>query len=180
LNNAIEPGRKARTTPFFFQRDGQSYGLSPKASIYLDAEEFERWIRAGLKEKESEKALSFLTKGLELYDGDYLPERRYEDWCISERERLLVYYLRGAEKIAQLSVQKSNYDEAIHWCENILTKDNTWEEAYRLIMFCFYQKNNRPQAIRWYKKCSESLQNELGVEPMEPTRQMYEMITKMS
>ncbi|MBM7659839.1 DNA-binding SARP family transcriptional activator [Bacillus mesophilus] len=180
LHTAIEPNRKARTNPFFFNRDGQSYGLNPKASIYLDADEFERWVRAGLKEKDNEKALSFLTKGLELYDGDYLPERRYEDWCISERERLLVYYLRGAEKMAQLSVQTSNYEEAIHWCENILTKDRTWEEAYRLIMFCFYQKNNRPQAIKWYKKCCECLQDELGVEPMEPTKQMFEMITKMN
>lgn len=180
LNAAIEPNRKARTNPFFFNRDGQSYGLNPKASIYLDADECERWIRAGLKEKDNEKAISFLMKGLELYEGDYLPERRYEDWCISERERLLVYYLRGAEKMAQLSVQTSNYEEAIHWCENIVVKDRTWEEAYRLIMFCFYQKNNRPQAIKWYKKCCECLQEELGVEPLEPTKQMYEMITKMN
>ncbi|WP_246938684.1 BTAD domain-containing putative transcriptional regulator [Bacillus pinisoli] len=179
LNTAIEPNRKARSNPFFFNRDGQSYGLNPKASIYLDADEFERWIRAGLKEKDNEKAISFLTKGLELYEGDYLPERRYEDWCISERERLQVYYLRGAEKMAQLSVQTANYEEAIHWCENILTKDRTWEEAYRLLMFCFYQKNNRPQAIKWYKKCCDCLQEELGVEPMEPTKQMHEMITKM-
>ncbi|KAA0547623.1 transcriptional regulator [Bacillus sp. BGMRC 2118] len=179
LHNAIEPQRKARTNPFFFKREGQSYGVNPKASMYLDAEEFERWIRAGLKEKDNEKAFNFLSKGLELYDGDYLPERRYEEWCIAERERLLVYYLRGAEKLAQLSVQKSQYDEAIHWCENILEKDNTWEEAYRLLMYCFYQKNNRPLAIRWYKKCCNSLENELGVAPMEPTKQMFEMITKM-
>jgi LuxR family transcriptional regulator, maltose regulon positive regulatory protein len=178
LNNAIEPNRKARSNPFFFQRDGQSYGLNPKASIYLDAEEFERWMRSGLKEKDTEKAISLLTKGLELYDGDYLPERRFEDWCVAERERLLVYYLRGAEKIAQLSLQLKNYDESIHWCENILSKDETWEEAYRILMYCFYQKNNRPQAIKWYKKCCERLEKELGVSPMEPTKQMYEMITR--
>lgn len=180
LNKAIEPDRKARSNPFFFHRDGGSYGLSPKASIYLDSEEFERWIRAGLTERDYEKAISFLKKGLELYEGDYLPERRYEDWCIVERERLQVYYLRGAEKMAQLSVKGMNYDDAIQWCENILVKDSTWEEAYRLLMFCFYQKNNRPQAMRWYQKCCANLEAELGVKPLEPTRQMFEMITKMS
>lgn len=131
---------------------------------------------AGLVEKNTEKSMEELERALNLYNGDYLPERRYEDWCLNERERLLVYFLRSAEKLAQLNVRRENYDSAIHWCQKILHRDRTWEEAYRLLMFCYYRKNNRPQAIRWYKKCSEVLEEELGVTPLEPTKHMYEMI----
>lgn len=176
LNNVLEPLRKARSAPFFIIREGTGYGLNPQAALDLDSRLFEESAEAGLEEVNIEKSIENLERALFLYNGDFLPERRYEDWCINERERLLVYFLRSAEKLAQLNVRRENYDSAIHWCQKILHKDRTWEEAYRLLMFCYYRKNNRPQAIKWYKKCCEVLEQELGVAPLEPTRHMYDMI----
>lgn len=176
LNNALEPNRKARSTPFFIQRVGTSYGLNPDSGYLLDIDEFEDWIQAGLEEKDRSQVIKCLQRGLELYEGDYLPERRYDDWCLNERERLQVNFLRGAERMAQAFVQAGQYDKTIYWCEKIIEKDKTWEEAYRLLMFAYYQKNNRPQGLKWYKKCCEALEDELGVEPMAPTKHMYEML----
>nr|WP_309098869.1 BTAD domain-containing putative transcriptional regulator [Fredinandcohnia onubensis] len=176
LNNALEPNRVARSTPFFIQRIGSSYGLNQEAGYQLDIIEFEEWIHAGLHEKDTDQIIKCLRRALEYYEGDYLPNRRYEDWCLGERERLQVLFLRGAERIAQGYVQTEKFEEAIYWCEQILAKDRTWEEAYRLLMFCYYHKNNRPQAIKWYRKCVAALEEELGVEPMQTTKQMYEMV----
>lgn len=176
LNNVLEPARKARSAPFFIIREGTGYGINPQAALDVDSQLFEEWAEAGLEERNVEKSIENLEKALFLYNGDFLPDRRYEDWCINERERLLVYFLRSAEKLAQLNVRRENYDSAILWCQKILQKDRTWEESYRLLMFCYYRKNNRPQAIKWYKKCCEVLEKELGVTPLEPTRHMYEMI----
>ncbi|PKR86711.1 bacterial transcriptional activator domain-containing protein [Heyndrickxia camelliae] len=179
LNRALEPNRKARVSPFFIKRQNNTYSLNPKAVIDVDFIQFEEWIYAGLDEKNPEKARNILKKGLELYKGDFLSERR-DVWFAAERERLLTIFLRGAEKMAQLCVQNNDSNEAIVWCERILKIDSTWEEAYRLMMFCYYQKNNRPQAIKWYKKCERKLMHELGVAPMEPTKKMYEMILSES
>jgi LuxR family transcriptional regulator, maltose regulon positive regulatory protein len=176
LHNVLEPLRKARAAPFFVIREGISYGLNPLAVIELDTSQFLEWIQNGLNEKDDEKIIQFLEKGLSFYQGEYLPDRRYDDWCISKREKLLVYFLRGAEKMAQLMVRRENYNAAIFWCEKIVTRDRTWEEAYRLLMYCYYRKNNRPQAMKWYQKCTEVLEEELGVTPLEPTKHMYDMI----
>ncbi|MFK9089879.1 BTAD domain-containing putative transcriptional regulator [Bacillus salipaludis] len=177
LQHVLEPTRKARAAPFFIIRDGMFYGLNPRAVIEVDTTHFQALIQDGLNEKEDgEKVIYFLERGLTLYQGDYLPDRRYDDWCISKRESLLVYFLRGAEKMAQLMVRRENYDAAIYWCEKILERDRTWEEAYRLLMYCYYRKNNRPHAMKWYQKCTTVLEEELGVTPLEPTRHMYEMI----
>ena len=176
LLHVLEPKRKARAAPFFIIRDGMFYGLNPNAVIEVDTAHFQELIQEGLNECEDEKVCYFLERGLTLYQGDYLPDRRYDDWCISKRESLLVYFLRGAEKMAQLMVRRENYEAAINWCEKILERDRTWEEAYRLLMYCYYRKNNRPQAMKWYQKCTEILEEELGVTPLEPTRHMYEMI----
>ncbi|WP_075981504.1 BTAD domain-containing putative transcriptional regulator [Bacillus massilinigeriensis] len=176
LNNALEPGRKARSVPFFIIRDGSSYGINQQISIELDSTVFEEWIQTGLEEKNQEKSMAYLKRGLELYKGNYLPDRKYDDWCLHAREKLLVFFLRGAERLAQLSVRVEEYDQAIYWCERIIERDSTWEEAYRLMMFCYYRKNNRPFAIKWYRKCCKVLEQELGVDPLEPTQHMYEMI----
>jgi LuxR family maltose regulon positive regulatory protein len=176
LNTALEPHRRARSSPFFIQRHGSSYGLNLASGFELDAVEFESRIKAGLEETDGAKALTLLEKGLELYKGDYMPDRRYEDWCIEERERLSVLYLRGAERLAQLLVQAEAYDRAIHWCEAIVRKDACWEEAYRLLMLCHLRLGNRRQAVKWYRKCLQALKDEMGVEPMAATQELYEQL----
>ncbi|MCM3568267.1 BTAD domain-containing putative transcriptional regulator [Neobacillus mesonae] len=176
LLHVLEPERKARAASFFIIRDGLFYGLNSHAVVEVDTAHFQELIQKGLKESIDEKGMNLLERGLTLYHGDYLPDRRYDDWCISKRESMLVYFLRGAEKMAQLMVRRENYDAAIFWCENILERDRTWEEAYRLLMYCYYRKNNRPHAIKWYQKCTEVLEEELGVTPLEPTKHMYSMI----
>jgi LuxR family maltose regulon positive regulatory protein len=176
LHNVLEPARKARAAPFFIIRNGLFYGLNPHAVFELDTAQFQLLIQEGLNEEDPEKVIPLLEKGLAFYLGEYLPNRRYDDWCISKRESMLVYFLRGAEKMAQLLVRRENYDAAIYWCEKVLDRDRTWEESYRLLMYCYYRKNNRPKAIKWYQKCTEVLEEELGVTPLEPTKHMHEMI----
>lgn len=176
LNHVIEPNRKARANSFFILREGLSYGLNPNAGLEIDTSFFEQYMMHGLEEKDKDKAMNYLQRGLEYYTGDFLPDRLYEDWCIQERERLLNYFLRGAEKLAQACVRNEDYDSAIEWCLKIISTDRTWEEAYRLLMYSYFRKNNRPQAIKWFRKCKDILEQELGVSPMEPTVHMYEMI----
>lgn len=176
LNTALEPARLARTNPFFIQRHGTSYGLNLAAGLELDIVDFESLIKAGLEEPHSERALRYLDKGLVLYSGDFLPDRRFEDWCIEERERLQVLFLRGGERMAKLCVEMKSYDSAIHWCERMLEMDSCWEEAYRLLMQCHYELNNRNQAIKWYQRCCKTIMDELGIEPMKATKQLYNQI----
>jgi LuxR family maltose regulon positive regulatory protein len=176
LNKALEPQRTARSIPFFITRHESSYGMNESAGIELDAAEFEGLIHDGLEEKSDEVAREWLQRGLEHYSGDYLPDGRYEDWCIEERERLQVLFLRGAERLAQLYVNAMQYDQGILWCEEILKKDPCWEEAYRIMMMCYYSKNNRSQALKCYHKCRERLEMDLGILPMPRTEQLHQMI----
>jgi len=176
LLKTLEPGRKARAESFFIKKEGQTYGLNHQAGYDLDIASFEEWIIAGLEEKDANRSKDLLERGLKRYEGNYLEDRRLADWCLNERERVQVLFLRGAEKLAQVSVRLQDFDTCIQWCEAILRVDRSWEEAYRLMMYSYYQKNNRPQAIKWYQKCCRVLEDELGVEPMHPTKEMFEII----
>ncbi len=176
LNKALEPNREARASAFFIQRHGSSYGFNLASGCQIDADEFERLVSCGLNERDIRQAVVYLEKGLAYYHGEYLPDCRYEDWCIEERERLQALYLRGAEKLAQSYTALQRYDDCIRWCETILKTDDCWEEAYRLLMYAYYCKNNRAQSVKWYEKCVAKLREQLGVEPLPSTRDTYALI----
>ncbi|WP_282138133.1 BTAD domain-containing putative transcriptional regulator [Rossellomorea aquimaris] len=176
LNNVLEPNRQARGKAFFIGRHQEGYGLNPMANIEYDADQFTSWVTEGLKENDVEKSIQYLERGLHYYKGTFLPDRKGTWWTGKERERLHLQYLRGLEKRAQLAVRKEQVDEAIDYCLTIIEHDPLWEEAYRILMYSYYQKNNRPQAVKWFQRCKDILETELGVDPMAATRQMYEMV----
>ncbi len=176
LNKALEPNRKARGNTFFIQRHGSSYCFNLASGYKLDADNFEKGILEGLEKSCPDLAKIHLQKAMSLYKGDYLPECRYEDWSIEEKERLKVLYLRGAEHLSRLFIEDEQYDEAIGCCERMLVIDCYSEEAYRMIMYCHCMKNNRALALKYYKKCEEKLARELGIEPSLIIRELYEKI----
>ena len=173
LNNALEPERKPRTEPFFVHRQELAYGLNLDA-MTIDADEFEAAVAAGNQALtvDDAVAVSCFQNALALYQGDYLPERRYEDWSSAERERLQVLALNAMTTLARLLLATTP-QESIRLTERVLRIDPIWEDAYRLQMRAYYAQGNRPMAIRVYQRCVATLEQELAIPPLPQTTQLY-------
>lgn len=193
LNDALEPGRSARGAPFYILRHESSYGINLAAGIWLDVDEFESLVARAVQLEEKapgrsgttgdagatdaeEQAIGLYRDALELYRGDFLQDSLYEDWASEERERLQVTYLRAAESLAGMLARRGEYDDAIQLCYRILNKDSCWEEAYRLLMYCYHRQGNRVMALRTYEKCVERLHKEMDVSPMPKTVRLHAQI----
>lgn len=174
--NVIEPGRPARLSPFYVNRQGPLYGLNPVSGYWVDADEFESLVAKGMKlaDNDARGACDVFRSALELYQGDFLQDCLYEDWATAERERLLAAYLRAAQKFAEILLGENEIDECIRVCEQILAKDSCWEEAYRLLMMCYLTCRNRAMAVRTYERCAAALRTEMGVEPTRETAKLLE------
>ncbi|MGB4241925.1 MAG: bacterial transcriptional activator domain-containing protein, partial [Kiritimatiellia bacterium] len=159
----------------FILREGTLYGLRAEADVALDVEHFERAVAAGdaLWGRDAGAAVTQYQTALSLYQGEYLQEYPYAEWCSEERERLRGLYLRAAERVARALADRGAWTEVIEVCEAMLARDNCWEEAYRLLMTAQARLGNRPQALRTYQRCVEALLAELDVEPSEETRRVY-------
>lgn len=177
LNKALEPDRPSGAEPAYIVRHGSTYGLRPSADLWLDCVAFQRLIDKGDRCQDGPEArAAAYHRALDLYQGEYLQDELYEDWPSEERERLLAFFLRTAEKLAALRVEQGRYDEAISLCRRILARDNCWERAYRLMMAAYAHQGNRPRALRVYQTCAETLRSELDTEPGLATRHLYEGI----
>lgn len=174
VNKVLEPNRRPRTEPQFIRRHDLTYDLNVEA-VWIDAVAFENLIAAGNQAGAGEQAIDDYRQALALYQGDYLPERRYEDWSSAERERLQVLALGLMTTLAELLLPGSPL-ESIRLTQHALAIDPVWENAYRIQMQAYAAQGNRPMAVRTYQQCVKTLQSELDIDPLPETRAVFQQI----
>jgi DNA-binding SARP family transcriptional activator len=173
---ALEPAREPRAESRFVQRNGLAYGLDMDV-MWVDADAFESLVQSGNSAlpDEVEAAIEHYQAAVGLYAGDYLPERRYEDWASTEQERLQVLALGTMTTLAGLLVGQSPL-ESVRLAQRVLAVDPVWEDAYRVQMRAYQAQGNRPLALRTYQRCVRMLGQEFGVEPLPETRELFREI----
>lgn len=170
LNRALEPTRPRSAQPFFIIRNENTYGLNPAARICVDADDFTTLSGA-------EMPLPQLRRALALYEDDFLPECRYEDWAAPHREHLRSHYLSASERLLAALVERRAWDEVIAISSQTLVRDNCWEPGYRSLMQAFAARGNFAQVQAAYNRCVTTLHDELGVEPSPETHSLLRRLT---
>ncbi|MEJ2709994.1 MAG: BTAD domain-containing putative transcriptional regulator [Anaerolineales bacterium] len=179
LYQVLEPEREAGSESAYVIREGTVYNLRPGADLWLDAQVFEDTLERAesLSEEDPEAAIDLLQEALRLYQGEYLPDARYETWAAGEREHLAVLFLRSADRLSELHLSQEHWEETIDICQRILSFDNCWERAYRHLMLAFYSLGDRGQTGRAYQRCVQTLRAELDVAPSPETEALYKRLT---
>jgi LuxR family maltose regulon positive regulatory protein len=173
LYSVLEPARAAGAESAFVIREGTTYGLRPFADLWIDADQFTRSVKVV---KHPLPGLDSTLQALALYQGEYLPDARYETWAAGERERLAAIFLEAADKLSEHLIADARYSEAIDLCQRILSQDNCWERAYRNLMASYYKLGDRGQVARTYQRCVQTLREELDVAPAPETKALYERL----
>lgn len=179
LYQVMEPNREAGSESAYIIREGSYYRLRPGADLWLDTQAFvekvaeaEQWRKTDIQ-----RALRCLEEAVALYQGEYLPDMRYETWAAAERENLAVQFLRAADTLADLYLRDSQYSNAVHICHKVLSHDNCWERAYRQLMLAFHHLGDRGQVARTFQRCQATLRAELDVEPDSETIALFHQLT---
>lgn len=179
LYSVLEPDRKPGAPSAFVSREGSVYAVRPEADIWFDVNEFLEKVRDAelIWERDSETAYSLLGEAINLYEGEYLPDNRYEAWAAVEREHLSVVFLQAADRFCEAALERETYDVVIEISRRILEQDNCWERAYRYLMMAFDRLGDRGQMARTYQRCVETLRKEIDVAPAVETVSLYDQLT---
>ncbi len=180
VQRALEPERKPRAPSQYIERIDLAYRLAP-GTFWLDADEFETLVTAGNQALPDHPAAALLPfrQAAELYTGNYLPERRYDDWASAARERLQTLALSTLTRLADLLIESSP-EESLQLCQRALSLDPVWEGAYRVQMRAYLATGNRPLALRTYEQCQAVLAREFDVAPLPETTALYEEIRRLA
>lgn len=169
LNRILEPERQGNN-PFFLERSTMGYGIINKDNYQVDAEIFAARVQVGLsylKQNDLILAQEALEEAVALYTGDYLLEMSYEEWAIADQEAMRKMFMDAAEKLAQIYLQSKQWTRCIEICEEILSKDCCWENAYRLMIICYCQMKEKILAVQSFQRCKENLAKHLSVKPSQ-------------
>ena len=154
--------------------DGETVALNP-TSVDVDVVEFERQVAEGTPAA-LERAAT-LYRG-ELLEGLALQEAPFEEWLLTERERLRELALEALAKLLRHQRTTEATVAALQTALRLLALDPLQEPVHRTVMRLYVQLGRRPSALRQYQICVGILQRELSVEPETTTKQLYQEILR--
>ena len=135
-------------------------------SCFVDALEFLRAIET-----------QSLTAAADLYEDDILPAV-YDDWITPVREE----YRRGIVDVLRRLIivyeDARDYARAIPRAERLVALDSLSEAHYQMLMRLHAANQDRASALRAYHQCMRVLRREMGVEPGQATREMFERLLR--
>jgi len=154
--------------------DGETVALNPSA-VDVDVAEFERQVAEGTP--------AALDRAAALYRGEFLEglalqEAPFEEWLLTERERLRELALEALAKLLHHQRTTGATEAGLQTALRLLALDPLQEPVHRAVMRLYVQLGRRASALRQYQLCIGVLQRELSVEPETTTKQLYQEILR--
>lgn len=147
LHKAAHYARSALGVPTGVVLSGDVVTLLPDAEVSTDVQRFEQAAAA----HESGVGVRAGDEALAAYGGELLPEDRYEEWTVAERERLRVRHLALLRSTGR-------------WRE-LLAVEPLDEEAHLRVAQRYVGDGDRAQALHHLDLMARLLRDELGTEP---------------
>jgi DNA-binding SARP family transcriptional activator len=154
--------------------------LNPAASVWSDVEAFEQATQRG-------KGIGVidpyhLTAAAQLYRGELLSgffvkdSEAFEEWLVAEQERLRDTAIDVLRTLVDAYRRRGEYRFGLNYARRLVALEPLSEEACRELMRLSLLAGQRNRALSEYEKLCSLLKNELGVEPLKETRDLYESI----
>src|SRR4051812_9025337 len=154
-------------------------GFVPRADLWLDVEAFEESLRLGSGRTVDPHHLS---AAVQLYRGEFLAgffvkdSPDFEDWMVAEQVRLRDATVEALHHLIESYSRRGEHRFGAHYARRLVAIEPLLEEAHRELMRLCALAGQRSRALAQYEELSRLLREELGVEPLKETRQLYQSI----
>lgn len=152
--------------------------ISPAAPIWFDIVAFETGINSSLSAptgKLEAPLVDGLKAALSHYRGDLLLGW-YDNWVLTERERLRLLCLRGYRRLMDHYAAIEDLDGALEAGLSSLRVEPLQELIQQRVIELYAASGQRVGAIRQYERLAQLLKSELGIAPSRTTRSLIESI----
>ncbi len=139
--------------------------------LVSDVEQFE--LLPDDKEPIMEHNLTLSEQRLALYKGDLFGSWSYS-WSTSLKERYKERFVATTKRVCQFLADSGQHQAAVLRCQQLIALQPLDEEAYVLLLLLYRKLNNRTAFMALYRRLEDMLGSELGIQPEESVRQLYE------
>ena len=178
LRQILEPeiARPAASRMLRLERDVLE--LADDTQVWVDAEEFERLLKAAETCTDPEQTEALLDEAASLYRGSYLLEELYSEWAAPRRDALQREWVGLLLKLADLRARRGAFVSAIELLDRLRAADPTNETALQRLMLLLTRLDRRGEALQIYRQHAAMLQRDYESEPLRETVELYEALRK--
>jgi predicted ATPase/DNA-binding SARP family transcriptional activator len=149
-------------------------GINP-AAVVTDVAQFEARIAAAARARSSLERAQCLTEAVAEYRGELLPGY-FEDWVLSERQRLAGMYLQALGQLSRQREEEGDLPGALDYARRLLASDALREEAHHELIRLLAASGQPAAALRQYHELERLLDEELGAPPSAATQALVQEI----
>jgi predicted ATPase/DNA-binding SARP family transcriptional activator len=168
----LEPDLAKRAKPRFLVLVHDTLVLCTRGDLEVDYSAFRELLAQAQRKSEAAP----YEAALALYGGDLLPQDIYEDWTEPQRDEARALYLEALLELARLKETEDNLLQACHYLEQAIAKERTHEAAHLALIRLYARMGRRMEAVQQFQALREALVQELGEEPDQTTRTVYEAV----
>ena len=89
----------------------------------------------------------------------------YDDWVVTEQERLRADYIDAAERLAGAALAEHDHYQALHLARLVVDGDPLRESATRILVQTHLEMGNRATALQIMHQYTDAVEQELGITP---------------
>ncbi len=141
--------------------------FDPRSELWLDIDEFQALA--------SRQDIASLQAAVSLYRGSFL-DSFYDDWILTERYRFENLLSEALARLMSSQETRGDHEAALSVAARLLEQDPLREDAYRVAMRAYWRLGRRNEALGQYHRCRQVVKEELSVEPMAETTELYQQI----
>ncbi len=123
-------------------------------------------------------------EAVELYQRPFLygftipNNSEFDNWTSQRRRTCEQMCLKVLEELLESCTRQGDFLKAIEYARRYLTIDELAEHIHRRLIELYQSSGNRSAALRQFEICTTILERELGVQPMDETRQVYQAVLR--
>lgn len=174
LRRSLERGLPAGA-PAPLLHSGGVYRLNPDLHWQLDSRLLEQHVEEGrerLAEERLAPAVALWERARELYRGHFLAP--YDDpWVVQRRDRLQRLHLELLRSLGMAYARLDRVPEAVDALRGVLVDDPLQERVHQTMMRLYARQGRRDLVRLQYKRLTDVLRRELGIDPMDETNEIY-------
>jgi DNA-binding SARP family transcriptional activator len=167
LRDRLEPSREKHGASAFVAARSAGYELQ-RASIWIDADDFEESVRAGLKaiaQGDHETGEAVLARATGLYRGEFLAEEAYADWAFAERDRLRDLAVQALRAMSDVKLGMGDLEGATEPLQRLAELDQYDADIQRDLIVLLLRRGRHPDAVRRFELVRRRYRHTFGEDP---------------
>ena len=158
----------------------QAIRFSRKVRVWVDVLSFEEALDESDGSERGNPHL--ITEAVGLYRGDFLAgfhvkgSTEFDSWLLSEQHRLRERAIAALRRLVDNYLARGAFRLGIQYAQRLVGLDAMSEEAHRKLMQLYALSGRRGRALGQFVELASLLDEELGVEPMDETKELRRRI----